>query len=91
MHSILFQIKKRDENKPGEDMMWQQVSDVIERNIPKGRKDIWAGGGFVLLTGGSAFHFLAPIVTAAVNCRVPYKILFIEEAAEWEHFPDKDD
>ena len=88
---VIFQLKKRDETKSGEDMMWRQAADVIAKNIPKGRKDILVGESFVLLSGGSAFHFLVPIVTAAVNCKVPYKIVFIEKASEWEYVPDKSD
>jgi hypothetical protein len=87
MHAILFQLKRPDETKPNEHAMWRQAADAVSKNMPRNSTDILAGDGFWLLTGGSAFHLLAHILVPVVNCRVPYKITFIEKVSEWEYTP----
>ena len=84
---ILFHLKKPTENKPDERRAWQQAAIAIEQSVPKAENIFWSREGFLVLLDGNASPFLAQAITFAANCQVPYKLIFVEKATEWDWKP----
>ena len=83
---LLYQPRKGEEG--GLHSKWQRAAKEINSLIEDNDTCERISDGVVLIPSGNGLSLLGPILSAAQDEGVRYKVLFLEKATMWEHIPD---
>lgn len=82
MHSILFALKKPNEDDHDEYGRWQQAAYMIDKTANNTKGAVFLNQGVVLLIPKDGMPLLGVAISEAESRRLSYRVIFIRDAEE---------
>ena len=83
MKSILFALKKPADDEVDAGNRWYRASSRIADSHKPAEGIEYIGEGCLLIQSSNGLALLAIAISAAENCKVSYRVIFIEGTTEW--------